>query len=127
MGVLSRGMAFLGRVGAETNSETVTYKRVGFSPAFTVAAVIGGRAFDQEDGVNLPTRLAKDDVDFIIRVTDFDTAAVAAGLEAFEPAIGDKVTRSGKDYRVYADGAIPEWDWGEAERLTYRIHTRAET
>lgn len=126
MGLLSRGMAFLGRVGAESNSETVTYFRPGFS-SFPVAAVIGGRGFEQEDQTDLPARFARWDADFVIRVEDFEAALTTAGIDSFTPDEGDRITWDGRNYRVYADGGIPAWDYGEVEQVTYRIHARVET
>jgi hypothetical protein len=129
MGLLARGMSMLGRIGAENESETITYSRPFVFSAKSMAAVIGGPGFDQEDNTDVPGRVAQWEVDFIIRVEDFETACGAT-----EPKDGDHIlrtiTRRGASrvhrFRVFAGNVAPAWDWGEPERITYRIHARYE-
>ena len=133
MGILADGMAMLAQLQVGTDGVTVTYTRPG-KTGFTVAAVIGQTVFDQSENTDIPIRTANKVVDFIIRVSDLETAIIGAGYDEFKPADGDKISRTvtilgastTAKYRVYSDGIVPAWDWGEPEQLTYRIHTRAE-
>ena len=129
MGLLSRGMAFLGRVGAENESVSITYSRPMVFAAKTVVAVIGGPGFGQEDVTDMPGRIGEHSVDFIVRVSDWVTAGC---LDT--PKDGDLVVwnstiagiTTDRKFRVFAGNNVPAWDWGEPERITYRIHARAE-
>ena len=129
MGLLSRGMGMLARVGAETNSVSVTYSRPGVFSGKTVGAVIGGPGFGQEDIADVPGRIGEHAVDFIVRVADWITAGCLG-----TPGDGDLVVWSStianltanRKFRVFAGNNVPAWDWGEPERVTYRIHARAE-
>lgn len=129
MGLLSRGMAFLGRIGAENEGVSVQYGRTGVFSLKTINAVIGGPGFSQEDNTEIPGRIGEHAVDFIIRVADW----IAAGCVG-EPKDGDRIVwsneRSGSTvsstFRAYSGNTVPAWDWGEPERVTYRIHARLD-
>lgn len=134
MGLMSRGMAMIADKQAETDGVTVTYQRP-LKPSFTVTAVMEAVRIDQEEQTDIPVRVSKTDVDFVIRIADFETAQTTAGItELFRPDEGDKITRTvtvlgasaTAKYRVFTDSNIPPWDWGETEALTYRIHARVE-
>lgn len=129
MGLLARGSSFLGRVGAENESESVAYSRPGVFTSKTVAAVIGGPGFSIEDNSDIPGRVGEWAVDFLIRVEDFETAGCLG-----EPKAGDLIvrtlTRRGQSrvhrFRVVESSNVPAWDWSDADRITYRIHARYE-
>ena len=129
MGLLARGMSRLARVQAENESETVTISRPSGFTNKSVAAVIAGPGFGQQANADIPGRIGDWAVDFVIRVSDWEAAGCTG-----EPKEGDVITRSltrggpvvSNQFRVAIDSNIPAWDWGEPERLTYRIHARYE-
>ena len=134
MGLMSRGMAMIADKQVATDGVTVTYLRT-LMPSFTVSAVMEAVRVDQEEETDIPVRVSKTDVDFVIRIADFEAAQTLAGItERFEPDGGDKITRTvtvlgasaTAKYRVYAESNIPAYDWGETEQLPYRIHARVE-
>lgn len=130
MGLLADGMDFLSSTLADNESELIRYSRPGVFALKPVRAVIGGPGFSQDDNSDIPGRIAGWFVDLIIRVADWE----AAGLIG-EPKVGDAavrtITRSGKTkqvvFRAFEGNNVPVWDWGEPERITYRIHTRCES
>lgn len=129
MGLLAKGMGFLSRMQASSDGVSVTITRTGTFTNKTVSAVIGGPGFAQDTTTEIPGRIGDWAVDFIVRVEDW----IAAGCTG-EPKEGDLVrwsitragTASSHRFRVQAVPNIPAWDWGEPERLTYRIHARYE-
>lgn len=134
MGLLFRGVSRLARVQAVNESETVLVTRRDYDSAYiyqnlSVLAVIAGPGFSQNTATELPGRIGDWSVDFVIRVADWVTAG-CVGV----PQEGDEITRTitiggtptTATFRVIAAGNIPAWDWGEPERITYRIHTRYE-
>lgn len=134
MGLLARGVTRLARTQAENESETVVISRPAKGGGFTwqnksVAAVIAGPGFGQQTTSEIPGRIGDWAIDFVVRVSDW----VAAGCTN-EPIEGDLIVRQmtiggttgSHNFRVVATGNIPAWDWGEPERITYRIHARYE-
>ncbi len=135
MGLLSRGVNRLARVQATNESETVLISRPAAGSTFAwqdlpVTAVIGGPGFGQQATSDIPGRIGDWAIDFVIRISDWITAGCTS-----TPQEGDLITRTidigGAStvvkFRVITQGNIPAWDWGEPERVTYRIHAKYES
>ena len=109
--LLRAGTTWLSGVQAAGCSQSVTYRRG--STTSTINAVVGRFGMDftsPQGGVSL----AREDLDFIIRVADL----------GFEPAAGNVITLDSRLYKVSRpDDTTPCFSRDE-DGLTYRIHTK---
>ena len=122
MGLLSRGMAWLGEKHAVNESVSVTYTRSATS--VTVLAVTGNQqASVQNRAQQGDARVTWSDRDYLIRSADL----IDAGLSGV-PAAGDRVTETisgvATVFEVAKGPGEPAWEWSEPDRVTYRIHTK---
>lgn len=123
-------MSMLASTLAVSDGESVQYSIPSANLTHQLTAVIGGPGFTQEDNTDTPARVGGWLVDFIVSVDDFQAAFTGC-----EPKAGDKIVRTllrrgstvQHTYRVFSGNNVPAWDWGEAERITYRIHARYES
>ena len=100
-------------------THTVTYSRG--EDSVEVLATVGRTEFEQADEYGLVHRL--ESRDFLITVADL----VLSGA-AIMPQSGDRIleVQSGAvvTYEVLATGPLPPFSYSDAQRITYRIHTK---
>lgn len=123
MTLMARGMAFLGEKQATAAGVTVTYTRANLSATLTV--VVGDQ--QQQAQTRLQTQaaaLAWSQRDYLILAADFADAGFTG-----PPQKGDRVTETvngaATTFELFpGPNGEPCWRWSEAERLTYRVHTK---
>ena len=118
-GALANASAWLASQRARHLARDVTYvtrtgQRVEVKATPTVA-----RTEDSEAGEVMQEG---DYVDWVIEASSIDT-----GAGPCEPQPNDRIFASGRCYRVVRDTGAPAWSWTDAQRVSLRIRTRAET
>lgn len=121
MGLMQRGMAMLNRVMGQTAGVAITYARALESVAITVES--GGAwvgLSDDRSVRNEGTRVEFSDRDYLV--------TVEAIAELGEPQEGDRITETINGvvclFEVRPTDVGPAWEWSNAERTRYRIHTK---
>ncbi len=119
MGLLSRGMAWLGDTFASQEAITVQYQRGNLR--YSLTAFISSQSRTQADLGESATAVSTRDRVYSIRISDW----VAAGIIG-EPQHGDRIEEwSGSKrlgvFEVMPTAALPAWDFGEPEQVTYLV------
>jgi len=126
MGLMSRGMNWLGERHKAVEGVTVSYTRN--EATASVVAVVG----DQKGNVQNRAQqgqslLTWSDRDYLIRAVDLAAALLPYAMEN-PPAIGDRITETingvAHVFEVSRKPNESPWVWSEPEQVTYRIRTK---
>lgn len=112
--LLSIGVARLHSLLKDNASSTVTYRR-GASSA-EVSATIGSGQHQLADG---SVMFAVDAADFVIQVSEFQTAT---GFD--NPKRGDRIEFNSITYTVIPLDTEPEWRYTTAHAVGFRVHSK---
>ena len=126
MDMMSRGMAWLGRMRLRHCSVPVIYERAGDTEAetrrFQVMAALGRPGAEAETSVE-SLRIDTDDIDFLIAAADLALDGVP-----FEPGRDDRIILAANGqthvYDLLPRGGDPPWRWSDPQKTTRRIHGR---
>ena len=125
--MMSRGMAWLARMGQRHAAVPVVYERPGEgrrrARRVEVMAVLGRAEATGEASVE-PVRVDANGVDFLVAAAD-----LVFGRQAVEPRSDDRVylNRGGRTlvYEVLPrTSGNPPWRWSDPQRMIRRIHAK---
>jgi len=124
MDLMSKGMAWLGRMRRRHCSVPVVYERAGHTELETrrlhVMAALGRSGAEAEASVP-SLRIDAGEIDFLIAAADLSINGVP-----FEPGRDDRIilTAGGRIhvYDLLPRGGDPPWRWSDPQKTTRRIH-----
>ena len=126
MDLMSKGMAWLGKMRRRHGSTLVVYERAGHTEAETrrlrVMAALGRSGAEAEGSVP-SLRIDAGDIDFLIAAADLALDGVP-----FEPGRDDRIILAANGgihvYDLLPRDGDPPWRWSDPQKTTYRISGR---